>query len=430
VTTARAAWLSGDGRRILAAQAIRAAAYGFGAVQLGVLLAAHGWSSGQLGGLLAAMVAGTALASLTVAVLADRIGRRRSYGVLFAGLALSGLVVGLATQRWVLVAVALLGVLSTEVVESGPFTSLEQAMLPETVPASERTRVFGAYNAVATVAGSLGALAADGPALLRQAGLGVPADQRLLMVLVPAGLAGLWLAGSLSPAVELARPPSRPSRAPLQASRPAVARLSALFAVDAFGGGLVVQTFVAYWLRARYGAPVELLGVVFFAVGLLQAASFLAAVRLARRFGLLATMVGSHLPSNLLLAAIPLAPSLPVALALLLGRSALAQMDVPTRQAYVVALVAPEERTAAVAATNTARYLARPLAPALAGAAGQLAGGLPFLFAGGVKAAYDLALWAWFRRVPLPVEHPQPGRRLLAGAGHATVLAQPVKEPR
>jgi predicted MFS family arabinose efflux permease len=105
-------------------------------------------------------------------------------------------------------------------------------------------------------------------------------------------------------------------------------------------------------------------------------------------------------------------------------------MDVPTRQAYVVALVAPEERTAAVAATNTARYLARPLAPALAGAAGQLAGGLPFLFAGGVKAAYDLALWAWFRRVPLPVEHPQPGRRLLAGAGHATVLAQPVKEPR
>jgi predicted MFS family arabinose efflux permease len=258
----------------------------------------------------------------------------------------------------------------------------------------------------------------------------VPADQRLLMVLVPAGLAGLWLAGSLSPAVELARPPSRPSRAPLQASRPAVARLSALFAVDAFGGGLVVQTFVAYWLRARYGAPVELLGVVFFAVGLLQAASFLAAVRLARRFGLLATMVGSHLPSNLLLAAIPLAPSLPVALALLLGRSALAQMDVPTRQAYVVALVAPEERTAAVAATNTARYLARPLAPALAGAAGQLAGGLPFLFAGGVKAAYDLALWAWFRRVPLPVEHPQPGRRLLAGAGHATVLAQPVKEPR
>ena len=143
-------------------------------------------------------------------------------------------------------------------------------------------------------------------------------------------------------------------------------------------------------------------------MGLLQAASILAAVRLARRFGLLATMVGTHLPSNLLLAAIPLAPTLPVATALLLGRSALAQMDVPTRQAYVVALVQPEERTAAAAATNTARYLARPLAPALAGAAGQLTGGLPFVAAGGIKVVYDLGLWAWFRRVPLPAEHPHP----------------------
>jgi predicted MFS family arabinose efflux permease len=150
-----------------------------------------------------------------------------------------------------------------------------------------------------------------------------------------------------------------------------------------------VKTFIAYWLRARYGAPVELLGLVFFAIGLLQAGSFLVAVRLARRFGLLATMVGTHLPSNLLLAAIPLAPGLPVALGLLLARSVLAQMDVPTRQAYVVALVEPQERTAAAAATNTARYLARPLAPALAGAAGQLTGGLPFVLAGGIKIIYD-----------------------------------------
>jgi predicted MFS family arabinose efflux permease len=408
MTPAGAGWLGGDGRRILAAQAVRAAAYGFCAVQLGVLLATNGWSAGQLGGLLAAMVAGTALASLAVGALADRVGRRRSYAALFAGLAASGLVLGLATQRRALVAVALLGVLSTEVVESGPFTTLEQAMLPETVPPSQRTQAFGAYNAVATVAGSLGALAAGGPALLRQAGLGVPGDQRLLLVLVPAGLAGLALAGSLSPAVELTRPDGSPTRAPLRASRPVVARLSALLAVDSFGGGLVVQTFIAYWLRARHGASVELLGVVFFAVGLLQAASFLAAVRLARRVGLLATMVGTHLPSNLLLAAIPLAPSLPVALVLLLARSALAQMDVPTRQAYVVALVGPEERTAAAAATNTARYLARPLAPALAGATGLLAGGLPFLAAGGIKAAYDLALWAWFRRVPCRASSPNP----------------------
>jgi predicted MFS family arabinose efflux permease len=431
VTAARSSWVTGDGRRILAAQAIRAAAYGFAAVQLGVLLATLGWSSGQLGGLLAAMVAGTALASLAVGLLADRIGRRRSYAALSAGLAVSGLALGLGSQPWMLVAVALLGTLSTEVVESGPFTSLEQAMLPDTVSDTERVRVFGVYNAVATAAGSLGALAAGGPVLLRQAGLGVPADQGLLLVLVAAGLAGLGLAWSLSPAVEPAQPPGGVSpQAPLGRSRPAVARLSALFALDAFGGGFVVQTFIAYWLRARFAAPVELLGLVFFTVGLLQAASFLVAVRLARRIGLLATMVGTHLPSNLLLAAIPLAPTLPVALALLLARSALAQMDVPTRQAYVVALVEPEERTAAAAATNTARYLARPLAPALAGAAGQLTGGLPFVLAGGIKAAYDLALWAWFRRVPLPTEHHQHGSGLRAAARRAAVPTEPVKEPR
>jgi predicted MFS family arabinose efflux permease len=421
--------VTGDGRRILAAQALRAAVYGFAAVQLGVTLEAHGWSSGQLGGLLAAMVAGTALASVAVGVLADRVGRRRTYAALFVGLAASGLVFGLTSQPWALAAVALLGTVSAEVVESGPFTSLEQAMLPETTPATARTRLFGIYNAVATVAGSLGALAAAGPALLRDAGLTVPADQRLLLVLVPAGLAGLWLAWSLSAAVELTRATSgSPLRAPLGRSRPVVARLSGLFALDAFGGGFVVETFIAYWLRARYGAPVELLGLVFFAVGLLQAGSFLVAVRLARRFGLLVTMVGTHLPSNLLLAAIPLAPSLPVALGLLLARSALAQMDVPTRQAYVVALVEPQERTAAAAATNTARYLARPLAPALAGAAGQLTGGLPFVLAGGIKVAYDLGLWAWFRRVPLPAQdsHPAPGHP--AGAGQPST--EPVKEPR
>jgi MFS family permease len=286
--------VTGDGRRILAAQALRAAVYGFGAVQLGVTLAAHGWSSGQLGGLLAAMVAGTALASVAVGVLADRVGRRRTYAALFVGLAASGLVFGLTSQPWALAAVALLGTLSTEVVESGPFTSLEQAMLPETTPAAVRTRLFGIYNAIATLAGSLGALAAAGPALLRDAGLAVPADQRL----VSTGAAG----------------PLPPGRgAPLWT-----------VCVGRLRRWVVVQTFIAYWLRARYGAPVELLGLVFFAIGLLQAGSFLVAVRLARRFGLLATMVSTHLPSNLLLAAIPLAPGLPVALGLLLARSVLA----------------------------------------------------------------------------------------------------------
>ena len=178
-------------------------------------------------------------------------------------------------------------------------------------------------------------------------------------------------------------------------------RLSGLFAVDSLAGGFVLQSFLAYWLRLRYGVSLELLGVVFFLVGLLQAGSFLVATRLADRIGLLNTMVFTHLPSNVLLAVIPLAPNFLVALALLLGRYALSQMDVPIRQAYLAALVTPEERTAAAAYTNAARYAVRPLGPLLGGLAQHVALGLPFLLGGGIKAAYDLALWASFRRVPL-----------------------------
>jgi MFS family permease len=417
-----------DGRRILAAQALRALGYGFGAVLLGVTLAAAGWSSAKVGLLLTGIVAGTALASLVVGALGDRIGRRRLYAGLYGCLAVAGVAFGSTTRLWVLLAVALTGAVSTEVVESGPFTSLEQAMLPQAVDSTDpraRTRVFGVYNTIATLAGSLGALAVSGPALLRDAGMrlpvGLPVEQRLFLVFVPIGVAGAAIAWSLSDAVELdmdveaGQRPAQPGASrvlvalPLGRSRTTMLRLAGLFAVDAFGGGFVVQSFVAYWFRVRFGVSVELLGVVFFAIGLLQAGSFVVATRLAERIGLLPTMVATHLPSNLLLAAIPLAPTLTVAVALLLGRFALSQMDVPARQAYVVALVAPEERTAAVATTNLARYLVRPAAPAVAGAAQQLAVGLPFVLAGGIKAAYDLALWSWFRRVELP-HHDQPGQ--------------------
>jgi MFS family permease len=166
----------------------------------------------------------------------------------------------------------------------------------------------------------------------------------------------------------------------------------------------VIQSFIAFYLARRFGASLEVLGVVFFFLGLLQSASFLVATRLAERFGLLRTMVFTHLPSNLLLASVALAPSFALAVALLFARQALSQMDVPTRQAYVMAVVHPEERTAAAATTNTVRYLVRPLGPVLAGVAQQVALGLPFLLAGGIKAAYDLTLWRWFRHVALPEE--------------------------
>jgi MFS family permease len=398
--------VTSDARRILVAQGLRAFAYGFGSVLLGVTLEQRGWSSLRVGLLLTAVLAGTVLITVAVGRFGDRIGRRRTYAALFAGLAGTGVAFGLSEEFWLLALVALTGTLSTEVVESGPFTSLEQSMLPAGLGASARTTIFGRYNAVATVAGSIGALAAGGPALLRDAWSGAPDDRAFFLLFVPVGLVGALLARSLTHLVEVPPVPAgTPGRSgQLGPSRPAVVRLAALFAVDSFGGGFVVQAFMAYWFSVKFGTSVEVLGVVFFAVGILQSLSFLAATRLASRFGLLNTMVFTHLPSNLFLMAVPLAPTFSLALALLLARFALSQMDVPTRQAYLVALVTPEERTAAVATTNVARYLARPVGPLLAGTAQRVALGLPFLIGGGVKVVYDLALYVWFRRMPLPVE--------------------------
>jgi predicted MFS family arabinose efflux permease len=404
-----------DVRRILTAQALRAFAYGFGAVLLGVSLEASGWSSGRVGLLLTAIVAGTAIMSVAVGTLGDRIGRRHFYLALFLGLSLSGVVFALTDNFWLLAVVALAGALSTDVVESGPFTSLEQAMLPSLLDRRERTRVFGNYNAIATVAGSLGALAAGGPALLRDSFDSFPADQRFFFLFVPVGVIGALVASRLSERVEVEKRPG--IRLPLHRSRANVTGLAGLFAVDSFAGGFVVQSFIAYWFRVKFDVSVEVLGLVFFAVGILQSASFLLATRLAERIGLLNTMVFTHLPSNLLLAAIPLAPTFPVAMVLLFGRFALSQMDVPTRQAYIATLVDPDERTAAAAYTNTARYATRPVGPVLVGVVQQIALGLPFVIAGGVKAAYDVAIWSWFRRVPIEQGEQAPARDdVVAGA--------------
>ncbi len=285
--------------------------------------------------------------------------------------------------------------LSTEVIESGPFTSLEQPML-----AADRTRVavhgFGVYNAIAAVAGSFGALAAALPDLLDTAH-----TERWFAGFVPVAVVGWFVARSLSDEVEPSTPPRRAGTG-LHRSRATVTRLASLFAVDSFGGGFTVSAFVAYWLRVRFDASPAVISATFFAIGLLQTASFLIAPRLADRFGLLRTMVATHLPSNVLLAAIAFAPNLSTAIVLLLARTALSQMDVPTRQAYVMALVDPDERTPAAAYTNTARYVTRPLGPPLAAVAQSVAIGLPFVIGGTIKSVYDVTLWRWFRRVPLP----------------------------
>ena len=386
--------LSPDAARIVAVQAARAFVYGLGSVLIGVTLAARGLSGAEVGGVLAALLAGTAIVSVLLARYGDRVGRRRFYVLLLVAMGGSGTV--LALTGWVpaLVLAALTGTVSTDVLESGPFTSLEQAMLPHAGDRRDPTRLFGVYNVIATLAGSVGALAAAGTKL-------VGGGQHWLLAYPVAAALALPFAAGLSPAVEGGRELEAEPRPPLHRSRRIVLQLSGLFALDSFGGGFVVQTFVAYLFARKFGASAATLGVVFFAVGILQALSFQAAVRLSERIGLLRTMVFTHFPSNILLGAIAFAPNLPTAISLLLARFVLSQMDVPTRQAYVVMVVDPSERTAASAYTNTSRYLVRPIAPLAAAPLIQAWLGAPFLVAGVLKSLYDAGLYALFKDVKL-----------------------------
>jgi MFS family permease len=381
---------------------VRAAGYGFTAVLLGALLAARGFTSVQAGAVLTALIAGSALASLAAGRWGDRLGRRRSYAVFFAGIGLAGVAVAAGAPFWVLLVVALTGTLSTDVVDNGPATTLEQSMLA--AEDAGTATVYGRYNAVGSAAGALGALAVTLPGLAPHGRSG-GVHAWLFLVLVPVGIAGAVLAARLSPAVETApgksRGPGPGARSRLGQSRAVVRRLAGLFAVDAAGGGLVTTGFLSYYFTERYHVSVVALGWLFFAVSAVQALSVALAPLLARRFGLIATMVGTHLPSNVLLAAVAFAPAFPVAAVLLLARTSLSQMDVPTRQALVMTVVTPGERTAAAALTNASRYTVRPAGPLVAGLVQQIALGAPLVVAGAVKAGYDLTLWGWARHAGL-----------------------------
>jgi predicted MFS family arabinose efflux permease len=413
--TARAGNLSPDRslvrdvRIVLEVQGLRAFAYGLASVVLGASLAASGLSDLEVGIVFAAMLAGTAIVSIAVGLVGDRVGRRPLYRALLLAFGAAGAVYAFAASLAVLVPVALTGVLSTDANESGPITSLEQAMLGAASP-DARARVFGRYNAVAYLAGACGALAAGGPSVLRQHLPGVPSDQRWLLLFPVVAVVCLLLARRLSTTVEA---PRAVASRPLERSRRQVGKLAALFGLDAFAGGFVVTTFLVYWFQRRLGASVGTMGLVVFAGGLIQAGSSIVAGRIAGRFGLLNTMVFTHLPSNVLLILVPFMPSLGWALTLLLLRFTVSQMDVPARQAFVVTLVEPQERTAAAAFTNTARYVARPFGAAAAGALLQgVAVAAPFVFAGTLKVVYDVGVYVTFRNVPLAeAEVPTPRPR-------------------
>ncbi len=403
---------NGDLRRILLARGARGLASGYFAVVLGVELHHQGLSGIEVGLVLGAVLGGAAFALLGVRHFADGAGRRRCYLAGYLAQSAAGLVLVLSPWWWLLVLVGLTGALSGEIIDSGPFGALEQVMLTTAVTEERRLRTFSRYGAVGTATGALGAL---GAGLLQLVGPGAIGRSSFLPI-IPLALLGAACAWGLSARVEhVATDVTSASPSPASACRPGggetrriLRRLSALFALDSFGAGFTVQAFVAYWLAARFDASTLSIGLIFLGLGVLQTLSMMVAGRLGERFGLLQTMVFTHLPSNGFLAAIAFAPSLPVAAVLLCLRASLSQMDVPTRNAYVMALVPARDRTEAAGTTGLARLLARPLGPLLAGAAQSLALGAPFLISGALKGVYDVSLWLWFRRVPLPEEDGRP----------------------
>lgn len=396
--------LSPDAWLLFATSSVRNFAYGFLSVMLGLYLSALGIEANIIGFIFTAALAGGAVMTVALAGMADRVGRRRVLLVGAALMGLAGVVFSLTNNPVLLAVAAILGTISPSGKEVGPFLSVEQATLSQTTDVEQRTGVFSAYNIASSLASALGAMFAGLPVLI---GLDLLLGYRfLLWSYAAAALAMLLLFARLSSGVEApkAGESRHTSRFGLHRSRGVVAKLATLFAVDAFAGGFVVQGLVAYWFHLRYGVNVETLAPVFFGTNILSAISFLAAAPVAKRIGLLNTMVFTHLPSNVLLMLVPLVPGFWPAVATLLVRNLLSQLDVPTRQSYTMAVVDADERSAAAGFTSVARNSAAAIAPAFAGATLAVpAAGLPFLLAGGLKIVYDLTLMALFRNVQ-PIE--------------------------
>jgi len=390
-----------DARLLVLARSLRGFVDGAVSVLLASYLTDLGFSPVQIGLLITGTLLGSAALTLATGLYAHRLSPRVILLAACALMLMTGLGFAGVTAFWPLLVIAVAGTLNPSSGDVSVFLPTEQALLTRTIDDRGRTALFARYNLAGIFFGALGALASGLPvALARRADWDLVDAQRSGFVVY--AMAAVLLAlvyRRLSPAVD--PEPAASTAGPLSTSRALVLRLAALFSVDAFGGGFVVQSLLALWLFRRFGLSVETAGALFFAAGLLSATSQLASAWLAGRIGLIRTMVYSHIPSNLLLIGAALAPSAPVAIALLLGRMALSQMDVPARQSYVMAMVPPAERAAAASVTNVPRSLASASAPAIGGVLLSLSSfGWPLVLGGVAKLVYDLLLLAQFRDKP------------------------------
>ena len=396
--------LSRDGWLLFATCGVRSFAYGFLSVVLGIYLDAIGLTTTAIGWIFTAALAGGAVMTIVITAVADTFGRKILLILGAILMAIAGWVFAVSNDPIFLTMAAIFGTISPSGKEVGPFLSIEQAILPETTQDQHRTTVFSAYNLVGSLSGAVGALAVGLPSLFSISQ--ITGYRFLVWGYVICAVVMMVVFGLLSPAIERKPKTVSQKRAiSVQRSRKVVAKLAGLFAVDAFAGGFIVQSIVAYWFYLRYETDLNTLGRIFFGTNLLAALSFLAAPAIARRFGLLNTMVFTHLPSNVLLLLIPLMPNLELAVVMLLVRNLLSQLDVPTRQSYAMAVVDPDERAASAGILSVARNAGAAIAPLFTGPILTVPSlGLPFLLAGGLKIIYDLWIFAVFRKVKPPEE--------------------------
>jgi MFS family permease len=412
--------LSPDGILLFSTRTARLFAYGFLSVVLMLYLAQVGLSETQIGLLLTLTLVGDTIISLWITTHADRLGRRRMLIIGALLMVFAGVQFAITRNFLLLLIAATIGVISPSGYEVGPFLPIEQAALSQIVSNERRTQVFAWYNLIGSFATALGSLC-GGVLAQGMQGVGLTPIGSYRVIVIGYSAIGLMLGAlfaRVSPAVEFSpadsssgSPSGLKSRFGLHRSRRVVLKLSALFSLDAFAGGFVLQSIVAYWFHIRFNVQPALLGSIFFGANILAGLSALSAAWVASKIGLIRTMVFTHIPSNILLILVPLMPNLPLAITMLLLRFSISQMDVPTRQSYTMAVVGPDERSAAAGITGIARTTGASLSPVFAGPLlGQAAFlNLPFLLSGGLKIVYDLLLYRSFRAIKPPEEKKDEG---------------------
>lgn len=415
-------WLERDGRLLLAAKMVRMFAYGFLSVILAIYLKLIGFDDFLIGLILTTTLLNSVIFTLVASFYADKIGRRKFLLLYAALMSVSGFIFTISENYFALIIAAFIGTINITGAESGAFLTIEQAILPQTLKnVRKRNTVFAIYNMAGTLAMAAGVLLAGLPAVLQQhlqyfdIVLNQIGSIKLLFALYSVlGIVLLGIYLLLSQKIEIRNNLEKQKDESTHLtrmssltpkSRSIVMKLSCLFAVDSFAGGFMIQSIVSFWFFTRFGADLTTLSYIFSVSGVLTAFSFMAAAKIADRIGLINTMVFTHIPANILIIAVAFAPTLPIAVVLYLLRMALSQMDVPTRQSYIVAVVREDERTTSAGITNISRNVTQAISPSLIGVLiNSLSLAAPFVIGGALKVVYDVALYLNFRNVKPPEE--------------------------